>query len=79
MSILALKNILGVLLLSAFSYPNSSNISSNTAINTATECRVGVVNVIVNGDCANAIYCDGEEYWFDCCSDLGTDLGWCRP
>tara|TARA_R110002096_G_scaffold278599_1_gene472675 strand:+ start:7370 stop:7528 length:159 start_codon:yes stop_codon:yes gene_type:complete len=41
-------------------------------------CSVSGWIIIINGNCQSNIVCDGDSYWFDCCSDFGQDVGWCR-
>jgi len=40
-------------------------------------CHQNPVIVVINGDCNGTLSCDGELIHIPCCSDFGTDVGWC--
>jgi hypothetical protein len=55
-------------------YPIEANYSS---YHFEQGCTVSQFIVLINGNCKSNIVCDGISYWFDCCSDFGTAVGWC--
>tara|TARA_R110002126_G_scaffold185154_2_gene333630 strand:- start:1740 stop:1964 length:225 start_codon:yes stop_codon:yes gene_type:complete len=52
-----------------------STLATSKAI---VDCRVDVLIWKVNGDCKGTVTCGDDQYWIDCCSDFGSDVGWCE-
>ncbi len=48
-----------------------------TSVLNVEECRVDRLIWKVNGDCKGTVTCGDDQFWIDCCSDFGSDVGWC--